>query len=53
MINDIEKRMEKRRREYQQDRMVYTIMGMLLKWGIITWLGLSAIWWLVGNFAMN
>jgi len=50
MINDRERRMEQRRREYQEDKMVYSIIGKLLTWGIITWISVSLIWWLIANF---
>ena len=50
MINDRERRMEKRRREYNEDKMVYSAISKLLTWGIITWVGISLIWWLIANF---
>ena len=44
MINDREKLMEQRRREYQQDKVVYSLIGEIIKWGVITWIGCSIIW---------
>ena len=46
----MEDRMEQRRKEYQQDKMVYSLIGTLIKWGLITWIGCSLIWWSVANF---
>lgn len=50
MINDREKRMEKRRREYQEDKMVYSAIGKILIWGFIIWVGVSFWWWVIANF---
>ena len=38
MINDREKRMQQRRREYQEDKMVYSAIGTILKIGILVWI---------------
>ena len=38
MINDREKRMQQRRREYQEDKMVYSAIGTILKIGIVVWI---------------
>jgi len=38
MINDREKRMKQRRREYQEDKMVYSAIGTILKIGILVWI---------------
>ena len=38
MINDREKRMKERRREYQEDKMVYGAIGTIIKIGILVWI---------------
>jgi len=38
MINDREKRMKQRRREYQEDKLVYSAIGTILKIGILVWI---------------
>ena len=38
MINDREKRMQQRRREYQEDKMVYSAIGTIFKIGILVWI---------------
>ena len=38
MIKDREKRMKQRRREYQEDKMVYSAIGTILKIGILVWI---------------
>ena len=50
MINDREKRMEQRRIQHKQDKLVYGVIGKLITWGLITWIGVSLIWWLSANF---
>ena len=43
MINDREKRMERRRKEYQEDKIVYAAIGTLIKIGVIVWIASSVI----------
>ena len=43
MINDREKRMEKRRKEYEEDKIIYAAIGTLIKIGVIVWISSSVI----------
>jgi len=50
MINDREKRMEQRRREYQEDKMVYSAVGTILKIGIVVWIVATIVTTIIVEF---
>jgi len=53
MINDREKRMEQRRKEYQQDKLVYSAIGTILKIGIVVWILATIVMTVVVEFIEN
>jgi len=53
MINDREKRMKQRRREYQEDKMVYSAIGTILKIGILVWILGAIVTTLIVEFLEN
>ena len=53
MINDREKRMEQRRKEYQEDKMVYSAIGTILKIGIVVWIASTIVMTVVWEFLEN
>jgi len=53
MINDREKRMEQRRKEYQQDKLVYSAIGTILKIGIVVWILGAIVTTVVVEFIEN
>jgi|11BtaG_2_1085332.scaffolds.fasta_scaffold40031_4 hypothetical protein len=53
MINDREKRMEQRRIQHKQDKMVYKAIGTILKIGIVVWIVATIVTTLVMEFLEN
>jgi len=49
-MSKMEKRMEKRRKEYQQDKIVYGAIETLIKIGVIIWIASSIILTVISEF---
>ena len=49
-MSEMEKRMEKRRKEYQQDKIIYGVIETLIKIGVIIWIASSIILTVISEF---
>jgi len=49
-MSKMEKRMEKRRKEYQQDKIIYGAIETLIKIGVIIWIASSIILTVIFEF---
>lgn len=49
-MDGMRKRMEKRRKEYQQDKIIYGAIETLIKIGIIVWIASSVIITVIGEY---
>ena len=53
MINDREKRMEQRRIQHKQDKLVYKAIGTILKIGIVVWIIATIVTTVIVEFLEN
>jgi hypothetical protein len=49
-MDGMRKRMEKRRKEYQQDKIVYGAIETLIKIGVVIWIAASIILTVISEF---